>query len=190
MRPSHLWPQLLPHHHASRRGGTGPASVEPSLRPVLGAPPQVSTPMVLGAVYRARHEPPSIPLPVSGTLPPPAPWAAFLLGSSRSRTSAPSPTAPRLDPLRGLPPPGAPRGQLATRGKSLPGTWGGRRRGGVGDSEAGRERLATRRFSSGGHRLALQPGCRLHQAVPAAPGHPPRLHSGWGLRAPRGWQKG
>lgn len=93
VRPSHLWPQLLPHDHASRRGGTGPASVEPSLRPVFGAPPQVSTPRVLGAVYWARHEPPSIPLSVPGT-PPPPPWAAFLLGSSRFRTSAPSPPAP------------------------------------------------------------------------------------------------
>lgn len=57
--------------------------------------------------------------PSRGALPPPPPGAAFLRGSSRYRTCAPI-----SHPLRGRPPPGAPRGRLATRGKSLPGTPG------------------------------------------------------------------
>lgn len=94
-------------HRASRRGGAGPAGVERSLRPVLRALPQVSTPGALASASRVCQ---------GGTLhsrlPP---RAAFLPGASRVRTSAPSPP----------PPPGSaalPPASRASRGRFAP-TW-------------------------------------------------------------------
>lgn len=77
--------------HASRRGGAEPARVEPCLRRVREAPPQVSTPGALGAVHWARHGHPATPRSLPGATLPPPPSAA-LLGPSHARTSTLSPT--------------------------------------------------------------------------------------------------
>lgn len=137
-------PAALGPSHVSRSRGVGPASVEHSLSPVLGVPPQVSTPGALGAVYWRATGPPPFHGPSRGCHRCSLPWAAFLLESSRVRTSAPSPTSPSLirfpaSRLRGLRETG-----WRHVGKVVQETspWGGKRRGVGGDSEAGRGRLA------------------------------------------------
>lgn len=194
MQPSHPRsppPAAQGQHHAFRRGGSGPAGVERSLRPVLGAPPQVSTPAALGSrPLGASWGPPAFRGPSPGAPPPALPGLLSSWGLRASLLRCFS-HRPRLAPLSCLQPPGAGRGpSVYTWKKSTPGPRsqlalpGGKQRGGGGDSGAGRERLATRRWAPGSHfSLAVPPTSGRSSAPPSPPPGP-------GLRAPGGCRKG
>lgn len=112
VRPSHLWPLapaasscLTAQRRWTCRCGTQPQTCR--WDPAAGQYPRGARRGVLSAP-RAPFHPTAAPS--LGCFPP------WVLSLPHLRSIA--------HPLRGLPPPGAPRGRLATRGKSLPGTAG------------------------------------------------------------------
>lgn len=122
VQPSHPRspPAAQGQHHACRRGGSGPAGVERSLRPVLGAPPQVSTPAALGSrPLGASWGPPAFRGPSPGAPPPTLPGLLSSWGLRASLLRCFS-HRPRLAPLSCLQPPGLGEALRFTRGKKVP----------------------------------------------------------------------
>lgn len=119
VRPSHLWPLVSAASSCltARRRWTCQCGAEPQTclwGPAAGQYPRGARRPLLSAPWAPFHS----------TVPLGGPAAAPFLGYFPPWVSSLPHLRSISHPLRGLPPPGAPRGWLATRGKSLAGTPG------------------------------------------------------------------